>query len=316
MWEKWILLFGVLMATALPLLLVTVSGLDRSAKSDGQGEDRQILLLRHTEEGEPEMERTTFAGVLALSLAATNSSQTPVESLAAQAVVLRSRAVWWSDYCPSVGRADCVKLCDSPSHGLPYLSQRELMDLYGEEEGTARLERAARAVESTQGMVLCYEGEVIPAMLHYSSPGNTRSSGQLAWVCGVSTPESGKQGSYFFSVEETRLCLAAAFGVEISAKPWEWSIAAKADDDGWVKTVQIGEVTVSGDAFASALSLPSVCFTLQAERDGLRVTTVGEGSGCGLSREGAAIYAASGLTRWEILGHYFPCCTVEVLQGS
>ena len=310
--EKWTALFGILMVTALPLLLVTLGDLNRPVQRGADVDEEQILMLRHEESRATE--RLPFGKILALSLAATNASDTPMESLAAQAVALRSRGVWWSDYCPTVGKADCAKLCDNSSHGLPYLSQGELMELYGEDEGIARLERSAKAVESTRGLVLCYDGKVIPALLHHSSPGNTRSSDQLAWVRSVTSPESGKQGKYTYTVEETRLCLAAAFGVELSQKPWEWSMLAEADGVGWVKTVQIGELTVSGDAFAAALSLPSPCFTLQIQWDGLVVTTVGEGSGCGLSREGATLYAGSGLTRWEILGHYFPECTVEALE--
>lgn len=306
--EKWLALFGILMATALPALLATVGGLIQPSRRTQCWDDRQILMVRH--EG-AEMERLSLSRILALSLAATNSSDIPTESLAAQAVALRSRGVWWSDYCTETGRAECPKLCDSPVHGLPYLSEGELTDLYGEEETTARLEACEKAVAETKGKVLCYRGEVIPALLHHSSPGTTRSADGLDWVSAVSSPEEGRVGQYRFTSEELRLSLAAAFGEEIPKKPWEWEFSIEKDDYGWVEEVKIGDLTVSGDAFASALSLPSVCFTLQAERDGLSVTTVGEGCGCGLSRAGAALYAESGLTRWEILGHYFPDCTVE-----
>ncbi len=307
--EKWIALFGLLMATALPALLVTIGGLSRPSERQPAWDDRQILFCRHEGNGE---ESLSLSRIVALSLAATNPSDTPMESLAAQAVALRSRAIWWMDYCTEGEiAAHSPHLCDSPSHGLPYLSREELNELYGEEEGTARLQAGEKAVKDTKGKVLCYGREVIPALLHHSGPGNTRSVRGLEWVSVVSSPEEGRVEKRKIGVEELRLSLASAFGMEIPEKPWEWSFEVDCDSDGWVKEVKIGEKWVSGDAFASALNLPSVCFTLQAERDGLSVTTVGEGSGCGLSREGASLYAEGGLTRWEILAHYYPNCTVE-----
>ena len=90
--EKWTALFCILMATALPLLLVTLGNLDRPAKRGEGTDDRQIMMLRH--EGDETAERLPFAKILALSLAATNGSDTPMESLAALAIALRSRGVW------------------------------------------------------------------------------------------------------------------------------------------------------------------------------------------------------------------------------
>lgn len=314
--EKWIALFGILMAIALPALLITVGGWGAPSKREAVWDDRQICICRHDGEGE---EKQSLSAVLALCLAATNGSDTPAQSLCAQGVALRSRAIWWMDYCTETGEEDdssVPHLCDSPSHGLPYLSMEELEAMYGKEEAAARLQAGEKAVESTKGMVLCYEGEIVPALLHHSSYGSTRGADQLHWVSVVSTPEEESRTQLKYTVEELRLLLAAAFGVEISPKPWEWSFTVEKDRNGWVTFVKMGEVSVSGDAFAAALSIPSVNFSLQAEKDGLAVTAVGEGSGCGLSRRGAAVYAESGLSWQEILAHYFPKCTVESITAS
>lgn len=318
--ERLVALFGILMATALPALLASAGGLRFSPAQDQHRDDRSVWMYRH--EDARDEEALPLSQIIALSLAATNSSDTPAESLAAQAIALRSRAIWWIDYCDaqdgSQEKSDhknLSHLCDSPSHGLPYLSQEELTAMWGAEETAERIKVGERAVETTQGMVLCYEGEVIPALLHHSAPGSTRSVSALAWVSAVNTPEEGGVHWQYYSAQDVRLSVASAFGIELSEKPWEWEIAAKADSDGWVEEVQIGDTVVSGDAFAASLSLSSVSFTLQVKTDGLVVATKGEGGGCGLSRAGAAIYAKEGLSYGEILAHYFPKCTVEYIGG-
>lgn len=310
--EKGIVLFCLLMATALPALLALICGGRKQAADPLPWEERQVEMLSHEDQS---TEVLSFAHVLALSLAATNGADTPADSLAAQCVALRSRGIWWMDYCEEgeddLSAAAHHRLCDSPAHGLPYLSEEALIALYGKEEAELRLQAGERAVERTRGMVLTYQGELIPALLHHSGTGRTRSIHSLPWLCEVTSPEAREERELRYTAEELRLRLATAFGIEIPRDPWEWSMETIIGQDGWVKSVRIGEHTFTGDEFAMALSLPSVSFTLEADREGLSVNTWGEGSGCGLSRAGAAVYAEGGLTWGEILTHYYPACQLE-----
>lgn len=384
--REWaVALFCLLMATALPALAAMAAGFSASARGDRLTEETVFLLCRHgNDEGMAE-EELSLGRLLALSLAATNPSDTPAASLEAQAILLRSRAVWWMDYC-HIGEEDAEAdeektarrqanggedrengavveengsktknmeenntsrkesaengvetkkteendtamkqntqngaalpiLCDSPVHGLPYLSQDELNSCFGEQETMERLKAAEKAVEVTRGQVLCYEGEVVPALLHHSSGGVTRSVENLPWLASVPTPEEGEEAVCRLSAEEARAALAARFGLLLPADPALWELTPETGEDGRVETVEVAGVELSGTAFAEALSLPSATFALTVEADALTFTCAGEGSGCGLSRAGAAIYAAGGLNCGEILAHYYPDCTVGVMGG-
>lgn len=320
--KEWLLaLFGLLMAMALPALAAILAGAVSSRAEEADWEHTTVCILRHRAEAESEPERLPLARIMALSLAATNPSDTPMESLAAQAVVLRSRAIWWMDYCEMEEYAHLEDevhpiLCDSPSHGLPYLSAGELATEYGSDEAAKRIAAGEKAVEMTQGQVLSYEGEVIPALLHDSSPGRTRSAEELEWLTAVSTPETGKVEEVILPAEEARLSLATNFGISLAEHPSDWTVTLHANEVGWVETVELLGTQWSGNLFAEALSLPSACFTMRLEEDRISFTVTGEGSGCGLSRAGASIYAEGGLGWQEILAHYYPRCAVCEVAGN
>ena len=346
--KEWgIAIFSLLMATALPALVAMMAGISAGAESGRLTDQAAVCMSRH---GTGEVEEQTMGGLIALSLAATNSSDTPAASLEAQAILLRSRGVWWMDYCTdweengSTGEESGTKtktetekntkkgekkqvegdgtkkrslpvLCDSPSHGLPYLSYAELVELWGKEEADARISVAERAVKLTRGQVLCYEGEVVPALLHHSSSGVTRSVESLPWLSAVATPEMSREAISARSAEEVRHMLAARFGLLLSPDPALWGLELHKGEDGRVETVELMGESLQGSAFANALCLPSNAFSVEVKSDVLTFVCKGEGSGCGLSREGAAIYAADGLTCGEILAHYYPDCTVGRMSG-
>ena len=310
--REWgMLLFGLLMATALPALAAALLGLSPAKEEHGLSGDTPVRICRH---GEGEAEELPLERVLILSLAATNASDAPAASLEAQAVVLRSRAVWWIDYCDGddvdgKGGDALHTLCDSPAHGLPYLAEEELSALLGETETAARIDAAEQALQATRGQVLCYEGEVIPAMLHGSSAQRTRAVEELPWLTAAATPEEPPRTVHRIAAEDARAALAARFGLTLSADPEEWGIST-APADGITETVRVSGAELTATVFADALGLPSGNLRIEVTPAALLITCTGEGSGCGLSREGAAVYARGGLCWQEILAHYYPDCTL------
>ena len=349
--REWIIaLFCLLMATALPALVAIVAGVSEESVDFQLSDETVFGVCRHNG---AEREEVTLGRLIALSLAATNSSDTPEASLQAQAILLRSRGVWWMNYC-TIGEEDSYEeeekynstnesaqergiseepeeqngelmkesvrtqkandslpiLCDSSVHGLPYLSYDELVDRWGEKETAARISAADRAIQATRGQVLCYDGEVVPALLHHSSGSITRSVESLPWLSAVSTPEEERETVCARSEEEVRHCLAAALRLLLPSDSALWELSLETDSQGRVESVTILGQSFSGSTVANALNLPSVAFEIEMEGETLTFICRGEGSGCGLSREGAAIYAADGLSCGEILLHYYPSCTV------
>lgn len=83
------------------------------------------------------------------------------------------------------------------------------------------------------------------------------------------------------------------------------------DNAGYVTQIQIGNMTLTGDAVMTLLSLPSAAFDVTVTEKQLVFSITGHGHGVGLSQYGANAMATSGCTYKEILGHYYTDTVVK-----
>ncbi len=312
--EMALLLFCLLMATALPALAAKLRPAVPTVPTEPLTGTGMIRLYRHDGGASDAL---CLSDALALSLAATNPADTPDQSLEAQAILLRSRAVWWQDYCAlGEGNQGGHYLCDSPTHGLPYRSTDELIARLGRTEADARLQMAKQAVQNTDGQILCYEGEVVPALLHHSSSGMTCQVAELPWLTAVTTPEAGERIALSYSAAEAATRLAAAFDLLLPPSPTEWAMTLHPADADTAAQLEVAGVRISCRLAAIALDLPSADFSVEADAESVTFVCIGRGSGCGLSRSGAALYAKAGLDAEEIVRHYYPDCEILSDWGS
>lgn len=83
----------------------------------------------------------------------------------------------------------------------------------------------------------------------------------------------------------------------------------KQDDTGYVLSVKLGDVTLTGGEFASACGFASACFSLEkyqnAPASTIRVTAKGSGNGLGVNLYGAKALANDGKNYKEILNYYY-----------
>ncbi len=179
----------------------------------------------------------------------------------------------------------------------------------------------AAAAEETAGQVLRYGGELIQAVFHSSSLGQTATAqevwgGDLPYLVSVSTPETSADWPSMesqvavpaedFVAQFTRSYPSAQFG----ENPAEW-ITLTPSATGHVSTATVGGVTVSGRDLRTLFGLRSTAFEVAAA-DGQVVFTVhGYGHGVGMSQVGANKLAGEGKTCEEILAHYYPGTTLE-----
>lgn len=184
--EVLLLLFCLLIGCALPALVGLIFGHIPIGEAE-QTDDSRILLFSCEEEDEPR--ELSLRALLVGTLAAYNASDTPIESLKAQAVALRSRALCLLGCCRGEG-----SICDSPSHGLVCADESELISLWGEDEASARLAMAEEAVRAVENEVLCYGEDYVLALTHSSSEGKTRAMEGYPYLTSVTTPEASASG--------------------------------------------------------------------------------------------------------------------------
>lgn len=180
--ELLILIICLLIASALPALIAMLFGrfpIEREALSDA------TVLVYYSHEEADEPITLTLHELLVGTLAAYNASDTPIESMKAQAVALRSRAGCLVGYC-----REGDSLCDSPSHGLVCMTAAELESLCGKEESSARYALAEQAVAAVRNEILRYGDDCILALTHGASSGRTKAMEGYPYLVSVVTPES------------------------------------------------------------------------------------------------------------------------------
>ncbi len=178
---------------------------------------------------------------------------------------------------------------------------------------------AARAVHDTKGIVIVYQGEIIPAFYHSNCGGQTEDAAEL-W--GIDLP-------YLKSVDcdcqeivqdelwEKRI---SASTVSRALKRFGYPVGdisdvniAKLTPGGRVQSVAVRSanrtILVPGDAFRTALGhtvIPSVFFEMERVGDEIVFSGRGRGHGVGLCQWGARAMARKGYDYQEILSHYYP----------
>lgn len=224
------------------------------------------------------------------------------EALKAQAVASRTYALYQKR---SAG--------NRPYHILSTVSSQ----VYNGGNGERR--NAIRAVRDTKGLVIVYQGEIIPAFYHSSCGGHTENAAEF-W--GIDEPylkgvdcecqKISKYGLWEKRMEKSKIASALrrrGYGVsDITDMSIESMTPA-----GRVKKVAIrsgGRTTlVPGETLRAALGntvVPSAFFELELEGSEAVFSGRGSGHGVGLCQWGAQEMAQRGFDFRTILSHYYP----------
>ena len=281
--------------------------------------DAQISLAVLTENG---IEARSMAEYLPLALAGEMPASFAPEALKAQAVALRSYALYYrarrksahpdADVCCS---AACCAACADES---------ALREAWGAQYD-AYMEKLTAAVCDTDGQYLAWEDAPALTVFHASSAVQTEDGAALGvdqrYLVSVETPETEQSvRNLLTTVEVSAEDFAASVQklapeADLSGAPERWVGPVRLDAAGRVASAEIGGVSLSGLALRQLFSLRSTDFTL-AWTDGRFVFRVrGYGHGLGMSQHGANLMAAAGADYAEILSHYYPGTELATAAG-
>lgn len=171
-----------------------------------------------------------------------------------------------------------------------------------------------KCVLETEGLILTYNNKPINAIIHKSSYKTTiTSSNGEKYLLSVETSESEEENKTVltFSKEEFKniikeLCPYVVFeeGEKIIKK-------LVFNEENRCSSINSGNCAFSAESFAEKLSLPSTAFIIDENNEQLTVTVYGEGSGIGLSLEGAEALSNKGKAFDDILKHYYTGVKLE-----
>lgn len=194
----------------------------------------------------------------------------------------------------------------------------ELQELWGAQYENY-YQKLQALIEATTGETLQYNENYIYAAYHQISAGNTRTMSEYyeksempyltGAACHEDTSAEGYLNVYFWTKEEfTNLC-KSAFPDEIINSGSDIQIQ-KRDSAGYVLQVQVGQTIYEGETFRKKLNLPSACFELTLLEEDVRIVTMGQGHGFGLSQQTGKILAEEGKNYREILAYFYNGVTI------
>lgn len=272
--------------------------------------DAATPLRLHTEQGELE---TTMAAYLPFALAGEMPASFEPEALRAQAVALRSYALYYRA-APKAQHPD-ADVCTSSACCAAWADEPALRERWGADYD-AFWEKICAAVAATDGQYLVWEDAPVLAVFHASSYRRTEDAADLGmtqpYLASVESPETAESVRNLNTTVEVSAgdfraaVLAAVPDADLSGPDSGWVGALTLNAAGRVSQVVIGGKAVSGLALRQMFSLRSTDFTL-AWNDGVFVFRVsGYGHGLGLSQQGANLLAREGCGYADILAHYYP----------
>lgn len=261
-------------------------------------------------EGEAGMLRIPLEEYVEGALAGSISAESEMETLKAQAVILRTLCIkaWEEEGDLETETVTAAQV------GQKYLDAAQRRQLWGEnyEENQARMEEAAA---QTEGMYLALDGETLEPAYFQLSAGKTRNGSEVLgegyeYLVSVDCSHDVEAENYVGSIVLSQERFWEILGCE-SGK-----ITLTRDSADYVLYVDTREGRISGESFRSLFGLASSCFTLEEEGENIRLSSRGIGHGLGFCQYEADRRAAEGEDFLALLTDFFKGAEILKIQKA
>ncbi len=235
------------------------------------------------------------------------------EALNAQAVVARTYTLYMIKNSKKHEEAD---ICDDSNCCQAWITKENRLARWEEDVREENWSKIEKAVYSTKGKVITYDGEVIDAFFHSNSGGITETPAGV-WG-GTNYPylqpvETSGEDAYSQYSSEVVLS-KEEFKNKILEKHQDLNIDFNQEncieivdytESNRVKTLKVGNLNLSGVEVRTTLGLRSTNFTFNFEGDNIKFNVIGYGHGVGMSQTGADSMAKQGSNYEEIIKHFY-----------
>lgn len=243
-----------------------------------------------------------------------------VEALKAQAIVARTFTIY--KIINSSGKHNGADICDNSTCCQAWISKENRLSKWDEQNRESYWNKIVNAVNSTQGKIITYDGKPINAFFHANSAGATETPVNVwggsgyPYLQSVTTSGEDAYSGYSSSVEVTK----KEFESKIKENHSDFEIDFSKEDcikikeytDGnRVKTIQVGNLELSGVEIRTIFSLRSANFTVTISDDKIKFEVLGYGHGVGMSQTGADSLAKEGNNYEDIIKHFYTGIEIE-----
>lgn len=236
------------------------------------------------------------------------------EALKAQAVVARTYTLY--KIIHNAGKHEGADICDDSTCCQAWITKEKRLERWEEDVRETYWNKIVEAVDSTQGKMITYQGEPINAFFHANSGGTTEApinvwgGSGYPYLQAVQTAGEDAYTQYSseasFTVEELTQKIQEThkdFYIDITNP--DCITVEEYTEGGRVKTIRIGNISLSGVEVRTLLGLRSANFSVTIEGERIQFQVVGYGHGVGMSQTGADSLAKQGSSYEEIIQHFY-----------
>lgn len=275
-----------------------------------------IVKLLHAETGEVEeleMDKYLY-GVVSAEMPANFEK----EALKAQAIVART----YTEYKIYKGsKHENADICDNSKCCQAWISKEKRFEKWNEVDRENNWNKITSAVDETSGKIITYDGAPINAFFHSNSGGTTETVANVwggsnyPYLQSVETSGEDSYTQYASTVTLTKEEVLQKMQAEYPETTIDWTQEkpiqiTEYNESGRVKTIQIGNKSISGVEARTIFGLKSAKFNVQIG-ESVQFDVVGYGHGVGLSQTGADAMAKTGATAEQIINHYYTGVKIE-----
>lgn len=327
---RWLLVsMAIVMVAIVVIPTIVVRGFDyhsSPSRPTSTGDGLMIKVFVHEQNQIVEMNLEEYIkGVVAAEMPA----EFDLEALKAQAVAARTYAARNMRIHGGTGSVQHpgADVSTDPREGQAWVSEQALKNKWGEVRFNRYWTKMTRAVEETRGMVLIYNGEMINALFHSTSGGQTEDPGEvwgqsIPYLKSVACPWDQNspryKGQKDFSISDLENILGPDAGVVTAAQNGKSELAQVVEKtvSGRVKKIRIGSKVFEATAVREKLGLQSTNFTWSVDGDKIHFETTGYGHGVGMSQYGANGMAKEGRSYKDILQYFYQGVQLANVYGS
>ena len=236
------------------------------------------------------------------------------EALKAQAVVARTYTLY--KIINNSKKHENADICDDSTCCQAWISKEDRLARWDEEDREDYWNKIVKAVNTTQGKIITYENKPINAFFHSNSGGATEApinvwgGSGYPYLKSVTTAGEDAYSQYSSNVTVTQTQFEkkikkvhSDFEIDFDKKD---CIEIKEYTEGnRVKTIQVGNLSLSGVEIRTLFGLRSANFKIEVEGKNITFEVIGYGHGVGMSQTGADSLAKQGKNYEEIIHHFY-----------
>lgn len=236
------------------------------------------------------------------------------EALKAQAVVARTYTLY--KIINGSEKHKNADICDDSTCCQAWINKKSRLEKWDEDKRDEYWNKIVKAVNSTQGKVITYEGKPINAFFHSNSGGKTEApinvwgGSGYPYLKSVQTSGEDAYSQYSSSITITK----KEFEEKIKDEHSDFKIDFSKKDcikimeyteGNRIKKIKVGNLNLSGVEMRTLFGLKSANFEIKIEKNNIKFEVIGYGHGVGMSQTGADSLAKQGKDYKEIIQHFY-----------